>query len=161
MGEVRPITSSYRYWSNACGEFFGPDDKESRPLIKSELPKPLQELFDNLWTDEKMFLCYLAELDGKYGIALEGDFNEIAADDYGITYAKYIKIAKAYAKEIADRFPQYTVMFSKDSRVWSDGTKDSTLAVFMPYGVTKEEFDDVDEFMGEHHPDNSFVENTN
>ncbi len=152
MNEVRPITNSYRYWSNGCGDLFMPDSRNDESITRQQLPKDIQKLYDNLWTDEKAFLCYLAELDGKHGIALEDEYNECTAESYGFTYAEYIEKAKAFAAQIAERFPKFTTMFSKDIREWSDGSKDSILAVFMPSNVTKEEFDSLAEYMEENHP---------
>lgn len=139
---------------NSVRADFQPPIADTRKDIDNvdELLTQLQKLFTDLWSEDKCFRCYLTELDGQYGIAYEDGYSQHNADDYGISYDELLDKAKVFAEQIAEKFPQFTVMFSKDFTEWSDGTKDSIIAVFMPYGVSKEDFDAVDKFMYENHP---------
>ena len=153
MNKVKEISKTYKYWSNSCGDLFTPDIETRKDIDNvEELPMQLQKLFTDLWSDDKWFRCYLTELDGQYGIAYEDEYSQLNADDYGISYDELLDKAKFFAEQIAEKFPQFTVMFSKDFTEWNDGTKDSIIVVFMPYGVSKEDFDAVDKFMYENHP---------
>lgn len=152
MSKVKEISKSYKYWSNGCGDLFTPDVETREDIDVGDLPVQLQELFNTLWTDGCGFRCYLTELDGQYGIAFEDEYSQDTAESYGISYEEYLDKAKAFAELIAAKFPQFTVMYKKDFCEWNDGTKDSIIAVFMPYGVSKEDFDAVNAFMEKNHP---------
>ena len=157
---VKPISKTYKYWSNGCGDLFTPDVNTRKDLDSADdLPSQLKELFCRLWTEDKYFRCYLTELDGQYGIAFEDEYDRAAAEEFGISYEDYLDKAKSFAEKISEKFPKFTVMFSKDFQVWSDGSTDSIVAVFMPYGVTREDFDAVETFMDKNHPVREITKN--
>ena len=149
-------TSDLRYWCNALGELhkWGQYDLND----ESELPAELRELYNTLWTDcPNSLLCYLTELDGKYGISLIAEYYEHEEDgmtsqnNYNHAYGVAERLQGEFdypillAKEVG--FPSYYKDFDTGLNVAENATE---LVLFMPYGVTKEQFDHAVEFFGEY-----------
>lgn len=70
------------YWSNSCGDFFRPDDREDdfsyETIDLDALPKPLQCVSRKFWTERLSVLVYLVQLDGAEGLLLVAEYG---ADD--------------------------------------------------------------------------------
>lgn len=152
---LRMIPDTYRYWSNCCGDLFRPGDdgKAGEDIDVKDLPGELKTLFETLWTEDAGFRCYLIELDGQYGIALEDEYSRETAALYDISYEQYLHMAVIFAEHIQKRFSWATVMYTKDYHEWSDGSKDSIVTVFMPFGiVTQKNLAEVAKYMDVIHP---------
>lgn len=152
---IKAIPETYKHWSNSCGDLFTPLP-ELKAIDENELPDELRWLFNNLWTEELGFRCYLTELDGKFGISLEDEYSRHTANIYDISYEEYLEHAERFAYQIREKFPQVQVMFSKNYQEWNDGSKDSIIAVFMSYDIIqlqgRELFYKVSAFMDKEHP---------
>lgn len=60
------------YYSNCCGELHY---KGQYDIEEEQLPEELKRAYNELWTDGSGSLCYLAEMNGRYGIALINEFD--------------------------------------------------------------------------------------
>jgi hypothetical protein len=136
--------SQYHYWSNSCGETHHWGEYDITP---DELPPQLKRVFEDLFWENKFGLnLYLAEVGGKYGISLEANYdsNEITEEGYEAVLHR----AKKLAKRLASGFPKAQVFFGKNSYKWSDGSKESIVAVFLPWDTTLADFEEVGEAFG-------------
>lgn len=135
--------SKYLYWSNACGNlhYHGKHD-----ISTEELPEPLQRAYTELFAEGQFSMnCYLAEYDGEYGISLEAEYDTAYAKDLHMDYADLLHKAKGHAEILADKYPEYKVLFGIDTEEWSNGDRASQLVVFLPWNIAKTDYDAVGE----------------
>lgn len=139
------LGGDFVYWSNCTGDLhhnceYWIDNVE-------ELPSELQKAYNELWSEEYWVNCYIVEFNGKYGVALEAEYDRYFADDLGITYDALIEAAKDKTIGYADKYQQYDVIFGNDTMEWSDGTTNSIVSVIVPWDTCKNEFDDVAKYL--------------
>ena len=131
------LDEDWAFWSNATGDLHHDglwlDDVE-------RLPAELQRACNDLWTDGLWANCYLAEFEGQYGVALEAEYDEELADDAKMSYAKLVEAVRAKARRLSRRYPQYEVIFGRDTCRWSNGTTETELFLFLPWNVSEAEF---------------------
>ena len=60
------------YWSNCCGDLH----HNGEWIEEKDLPPVLQEVYDRLWEEGNGSYSYLAEYNGKPGIALVNEYHE-------------------------------------------------------------------------------------
>ena len=136
------LSEDWSFWSNATGDLHHDglwlDDIE-------DLPAELQRAFNDLWTDGLWAECYLAEFEGRYGVALEAGYDKELADDAKMTYAKLIDTARTKASRLSKRYPQYEVILGVNTGHWSNGTTETELLLFLPWDVSEVEFSRVAE----------------
>jgi hypothetical protein len=138
--------NNYHYWSNSCGETHHWGEYDIAP---DELPEELKRAFDELFCENDFGLnCYLTEYDGKYGISLEANYDSNYADDICVSYDEVIKTAMIKADLIATKFHQCMVLFGKDTWEWSDGSKESQLVIFMPWNISKKDYNKIGTVVG-------------
>lgn len=130
---TKRLPDTFKYWSNSTGDLFTPDLETRKNIYINELPEELQRAYDMLWSEDYGFRCFLTELDGKYGIAIEDEFEEATAKDHGVHFEDLLEIEKEFAKLIESEYPEYQVFFEKDHLEWSDGSKSSVVVVFIPW----------------------------
>ena len=69
------------FWSNATADL-----RHNGEIGEDDLPDELLHALNELWTDGHLVSCYLVELKGRYGIALESIYDRDFAESLGITY---------------------------------------------------------------------------
>lgn len=131
------LGGGWAFWSNATGDLH--HDGLWLDGVE-ELPAELQRACNDLWTDGLWADCYLAEFDGQYGVALEAEYDEELAADAKMTYARLVKAIRAKARRLSRLYPQYEVIFGRDTCRWSNGTTESELFLFLPWDVSESEF---------------------
>jgi hypothetical protein len=144
MGNVINLNENidkYHYWSNSCGETHHWGEYDITP---DELPKELKRVFDELHNENDFGLnCYLTEYDSEYGISLEAVYDKFYANSIHVSYEKLLQTAMIKADLLAAKFPQYKILFGKDTQKWSDGYQESQLVIFMPWNISKENYNMV------------------
>ena len=123
------------YWSNSLAELSG-------DIVEDDLPTELKRVLGDLWTDAYVVRCYLFEFYGRYGVALEAEYEADYARDLGISPDTLEDYAHSIARAIADRYSKYDVVFCDKLNMWGGNTddNDSLVTVFMPWDIDKEEF---------------------
>lgn len=106
----------------------------------AELPNELQRAYNELWSESYWASCYIVEFNGKYGVALEAEYDDDFAEDKGISYETLLGIAKSKAIECADKYSEYDVIFGEDTMHWSDGSVDSIVSIIVPWDTSVEKF---------------------
>ena len=138
------LGGDFVYWSNCTGDLhhnceYWIDNVE-------ELPSELQKAYNELWSEEYWVNCYIVEFNGKYGVALEAEYDKHFAEDEGVSYGALLNIAKNKAAECADKYQDYDVIFGKDTREWSDGSINSIVSIIVPWDTSVEKFEEVAEW---------------
>lgn len=139
---VGKLDDGFSFWSNATGDLH----HDGEWLDRAALPQELRRAYDDLWSDKFAASCYLAEFDGRYGIALQAVYDSEFADDSGMSYEVLLDTAIGIGKTLSESYPQYEVIFGKDTSRWSDGSVESELVLFVPWDVDAEDF----EYVAEH-----------
>ena len=57
-----------------------------------------------------------------------------------MTYARLVETVRAKARRLSRCYPQYEVIFGRDTCRWSNGTTESELFLFLPWDVSEAEF---------------------
>lgn len=136
------LDGDFVFWSNSCGDLHHNGEYDIDKV--EDLPKELQRAYNELWCEGVYGLrCYLVEFNGKYGISFEAGYGEGFADDLGITYEGFVKTVRGKAVACSNEYPEYDVIFGKDTEEWSDGSVDSVVMIIMPWDISKEKFDEV------------------
>ena len=78
-GKENQLQKDLIFWSDALGELKHGESKE--PIEEGDLPKELATAYHELWTNRYMNLCYLAEYQGQYGVALVNEFDSVVASN--------------------------------------------------------------------------------
>lgn len=132
------MPNSFKYWSNSCGDTFIDDCF----VDERDLPIELQFTLNVLWSDGMYVMrMYLAEFNGVYGVSVEAEYEE---DCSGRKCSpETIAYAHNKAVELADAYPEHTVLFGENAEEWSDGTVDTIVSIFMPWDTDVETFDKV------------------
>ncbi len=126
------------FWSNACGDLFNPNEivgGESRPITDAELPEEFKSFnYEDYYLVDGMY-SYLAQYNGKYGIALVNEYHEYSSEGTEKDPNNYERAVKL-AKDIESKFPQHSVLIGKQMGFPNDlpdGTKDDAteLVVFV------------------------------
>lgn len=140
------LGGNFVYWSNSCGDLHHNGEYDIERV--EDLPKELQRAFNELWCDGVYRVrCYLVEFNGKYGIAFEAGYDKGYAEDLEMTYENLINIAKEKAVECSKKYPEYDVIFGKETEKWSDGSTDSIVMIVMPWDISNEKFDEVGKYL--------------
>ncbi|QRT49924.1 hypothetical protein NQ556_07320 [Coprococcus comes ATCC 27758] len=126
------------FWSNATADL-----RHNGEIGEDDLPDELLHALNELWTDGHLVSCYLVELKGRYGIALESIYDRDFAESLGITYGELVKRVEKKANYISREYPEFDTLFGKDTQSWSDGGVDSQLLVIVPWDESKETFESV------------------
>ena len=126
------------FWSNATADL-----RHNGEIGEDDLPDELLHALNELWTDGHLVSCYLVELKGRYGIALESIYDRDFAESLGITYGELVKRVEKKANYISREYPEFDTIFGKDTQSWSDGSVNSQLLVFVPWDESKETFESV------------------
>lgn len=82
------------FWSNATADL-----RHNGEIGEDDLPDELLHALNELWTDGHLVSCYLVELKGRYGIALESIYDRDFAESLGITYghiASYMSLTDCW-----------------------------------------------------------------
>ena len=141
MGNIIDLNKTfdqYKYWSNACGYLHHHGEYD---IEYGDLPDQLKRVYDEIFCEGEFSLnCYLTEYKGEYGVSLEAEYDREYASDLGITYEELVSAALAKASALAEAFPQYKVMFGRDTEVWSNGDCMSQLVLFLPADITEEDY---------------------
>jgi hypothetical protein len=132
-------------WSNTLGEI----RHGERVIAPADLPKELKRVYDELLTVEDDFglSSYLAEYDGQYGISLEAVYDRDLVGAFG-SYKNLLEIAQIKADLLATKFPAYKVLFGTDTLKYGNGTADSQLIIFMPWNISKVNYEEVETILG-------------
>lgn len=64
------------FWSNATADL-----RHNGEIGEDDLPDELLHALNELWTDGHLVSCYLVELKGRYGIALESIYDTALVSD--------------------------------------------------------------------------------
>lgn len=130
------IPDTMRYWSNGCADLLSGD------ICEDDLPMELRRVLDDLWTDAYVTRCYLFEFKGRYGVAIEAEYEADYARDLGISPDTLEDYAHSIARATADRYGKYDVMFCNGLNLWGANANDndSLVTVFMPWNIDKDEF---------------------
>ena len=75
--EGNPIRKELVYWSDALGE----PKKDGKTVDQEALPRELRTARKELWSNRFRSLCYLAQYQGDYGIALVNEFDPVTASN--------------------------------------------------------------------------------
>lgn len=135
---VNEFDDGLDFWCNCAGDLFH-DGKDIDSV--EELPLEVKRAYEDLWTDDvNDARCYVVEYAGRYGIALEAEYDHGDAEYFNLTYGELIQAAKRKASDIATAFPEFEVIFGKDTMYWSDGSFASELYLFMPWDIKEEDF---------------------
>lgn len=84
------------FWSNATADL-----RHNGEIGEDDLPDELLHPLNELWTDGHLVSCYLVELKGRYGIALESIYDRDFAESLGITYGELVKRVEKKANYIS------------------------------------------------------------
>ncbi|MFR8360058.1 MAG: hypothetical protein ACLVB7_01075 [Coprococcus comes] len=112
------------FWSNATADL-----RHNGEIGEDDLPDELLHALNELWTDGHLVSCYLVELKGRYGIALESIYDRDFAESLGITYGELVKRVEKKANYISREYPEFDTLFGKDTQSWSDGSVNSQLLI--------------------------------
>lgn len=115
------------FWSNATADL-----RHNGEIGEDDLPDELLHALNELWTDGHLVSCYLVELKGRYGIALESIYDRDFAESLGITYGELVKRVEKKANYISREYPELDTLFGKDTQSWSDGSVNSQLLLSKP-----------------------------
>ena len=135
------LGDGFSFWSNATGDLH----HNGSWLDRGGVPQELLRAYDELWSDGFAASCYLAEFDGKYGIAVQAGYDSEFASDSGMSYESLLSAVTGIGRTLSERYPQYEVIFGKDTCRWSDGSVESELILFVPWDVDAEDFECVAE----------------
>lgn len=133
------IPDTMRYWSNGCADLLSGD------ICEDDLPMELRRVLDDLWTDAYVTRCYLFEFKGRYGVAIEAEYEADYARDLGVSPNALETYAHGIAMVAADRYSAYDVIFCNHLNLWgaNRNNNDSMVTVFMPWDIDKDEFASV------------------
>ena len=135
---------NFVYWCNNAGDLH--HNAEYWIDEVEDLPKELQVAYNELWSDSYWASCYIAEFNGKYGIALEAEYSSYFAEELEVSRQELDNMVEDKAIELADKYSEYDVIFGKDTIKWSDGEVNSAMLIFMPWNTSKEKFLEVQEY---------------
>lgn len=132
------MPNGLKYWSNSCGDLFD----GSKEIDEKDLPHELQFALNVLWSDGMYVMrLYLAEFNGVYGISVEAEYEE--SDGGCACNPETIAYAHNKAVNLADAYPEHTVLFGENAEEWSDGTIDTIVSIFMPWDTDVKTFEEV------------------
>lgn len=132
------VGGDFVYWSNCTGDLH--HNAEYWIDDVADLPNELQRAYNELWSEQYWANCYIVEFNGKYGVALEAEYDAEFASDKGISYEELLSVAKNKAAECADKYSEYDVIFGEDTMHWSDGSVDSIVSIIVPWDTSVEKF---------------------
>lgn len=135
------VGGNFVYWSNCTGDLHHNAEYWIDDVVK--LPKELQRAYNELWSEQYWANCYIVEFNGKYGVALEAEYDAEFASDKGISYEELLSVAKSKAAECADKYSECDVIFGEDTMKWSDGSVDSIVSIIVPWDASVEKFDEI------------------
>ena len=135
------LGGDFVYWCNNAGDLH--HNAEYWINDVAELPTELQRAYNELWNENYWANCYVVEFNGKYGVALEAEYDSDFAEDVKMSYDELLDIAKRKAVECSEKYPDYDVIFGKDTMHWSDGSVDSIVSIIVPWNESAEKFHDV------------------
>lgn len=155
IDEGKRYGEDLHYWSNGCGELHHWGEYG---IEENELPAELQEMYHSLWVEDEFGLyCYLAEFKGQYGIALIAEYHEYECDgnrsNCGYEYAEKV------SEELARKLPGIAqnmdpkILLAKQqgfpgAYAATEEDPATELVLFMPYGVTHEDFTNAGKLFG-------------
>ena len=148
MKQFKAEPYPFRFYCNAAGDLFLPPREEGGESVDlqdmTELPYPLQALYERFWSEMYGWLTYLVEFDGQYGLMLEQEF---AADGSDPNYTEEMAVLYKEASSLGERIekcfekfcPHAIVLIGKRS-----GFDDChELCVFVPAGSSQSEIKDM------------------
>ncbi len=142
--EFNDKLENFVYWSNCTGDLH--HNAEYWIDNVEDLPKELQVAYNELWSDSYWANCYIAEFNGKYGIALEAEYDNYFAEELKVSCKELDNMVKDKAVELANKYSEYDVIFGEDTIKWSNGEVNSAMIIFMPWNVGNEKFLEVQEY---------------
>ncbi len=151
-GSAEKYQEDLRYWSNACGELHRYGERD---ITEEELPPELQKAYSEIWEECPWGLfCYLAEYEGKTGIALIAEYHEYTDEGYEgeeNNNEQANKVMKLLAQKYQDT--DYVLIKGRElgfpgRTPEGDGDNATELVLFLPCPVSKEEFDAVTDYFG-------------
>lgn len=133
----------FDFYCNATGDLFIPDtdpNKVSRDLTDmSELPYPLQSLYERFWSEQYGWLTYMVKADTGYGMMMEQEYSADAGEDYGVQmdalYEQIATKAKRIEKSLFIVCPKAEVVIGRETGL--DGCHE--LCVFVPADAKEHE----------------------
>jgi hypothetical protein len=133
----------FDFYCNATGDLFIPDtdpNKVSRDLTDmSELPYPLQALYERFWSEQYGWLTYMVKADTGYGMMMEQEYSADAGEDYGVQmdalYEQIATKAKRIEKSLFIVCPKAEVVIGRETGL--DGCHE--LCVFVPADAKEHE----------------------
>lgn len=135
------LGGDFVYWCNNAGDLHHNTEYWIDDI--AELPTELQRAYNELWSENYLTNCYVVEFNGKYGVALEAEYDSDFAEDEKMSYDELLNIAKCKAAECSAKYPDYDVIFGKDTNIWSDGSVDSVVMIIVPWNESVEKFHEV------------------
>ena len=141
---------NFEYWSNACGDLHH-NDKWLDSV--DDLPSALKDAYERLWEEGCGSYCYLCSYKGDYGVALINEYHQFT-DEGKVgeknNYQQAVKVAEALK---AQNFP-ISIFIGKEMGFpgkTPDGVEGddqaTELVAFMKTDVTKEQFNEVAEWL--------------
>ena len=126
----------FAFYCNATGDLFIPDtDPNGTPRdLKdmSELPYPLQALYERFWSEQYGWLTYMVKADTGFGMMMEQEFSADAGEDYDTQmdalYEQVTATAEKIEKSLAVFCPKAEVYLGRETGL--DGCHE--LCVFVP-----------------------------
>lgn len=128
---------SIRYWSNSAAELFNSDGD---PINEYDLPHELVRALNDLWSDNRSTRRYLVQVDGKYGVAIEAEYDTVYADDLSVSLDSLMEFAQGFARMTADRYADYDVFFCKHVDIYGDDGEECITTLVLPWDIDYVDF---------------------
>lgn len=139
----------FLFFCNSTGDLFLPSEKEGEEKFEtlqdiSDLPYPLQGLYEKYWSEQYGWLTYLVKYGEQYGLMLEHEFSEDRqAPDYlakmDDLYQEAMSKATAIEKALAVFCPPAEVLVGNSS-----GFEEChELCIFVPATASQHEMTDM------------------
>ena len=137
----------FEFYCNATGDLFIPDtDPNGTPhdlKDMSELPYPLQALYERFWSEQYGWLTYMVKTDTGFGMMMEQEFSADDGEDYGVQmdaiYEQVTAMAEKIEKSLAVFCPKAEVYLGRETGL--DGCHE--LCVFVPADAMEYEIEQM------------------
>ena len=137
----------FEFYCNATGDLFIPDtDPNGTPhdlKDMSELPYPLQALYERFWSEQYGWLTYMVKADTGFGMMMEQEFSADDGEDYGVQmdaiYEQVTAMAEKIEKSLAVFCPKAAVYLGRETGL--DGCHE--LCVFVPADAMEYEIEQM------------------
>ena len=141
----------FEFYCNATGDLFIPNTEPNGAphdlTDMSELPYPLQSLYEHFWSEQYGWLTYMVKADAGYGMMMEQEYSAYSAEpdtmDYEVQmdtlYEQATAMAEKIEKSLSVFCPRAEVLLGRETGL--DGRHE--LCVFVPFDAMEHEIKEM------------------